>query len=234
MPKGINKTDIEWCDYTWNPVTGCLNNCSYCYARRIATRFAGTPAFPNGFKPTFHSDRITAPYYMKGKGWKIFTCSMGELFMENYEHWTNDVLETVNGCDRQTFILLTKQAKRLWQWSPFPGNCWVGASATCESEVVDACRDLCSVQAPVKFLSLEPLLKWDKHKSMDWFGSALALGRIRWVIIGAQTQPYLPPPEDSVIEILRALAREGIPVFLKNNLKKALGLDELRQEWPEP
>lgn len=37
----MNKTKIEWCDYTWNPVTGCLHNCPYCYARRIANRFGG-------------------------------------------------------------------------------------------------------------------------------------------------------------------------------------------------
>lgn len=30
----MNKTKIEWCDSTWNPVTGCLHNCNYCYARR--------------------------------------------------------------------------------------------------------------------------------------------------------------------------------------------------------
>lgn len=33
------KTKIDWCDATWNPVTGCLNGCTYCYARRIAERF---------------------------------------------------------------------------------------------------------------------------------------------------------------------------------------------------
>lgn len=37
----MNKTKIEWCDSTWNPVTGCLHGCEYCYARRIATRFGG-------------------------------------------------------------------------------------------------------------------------------------------------------------------------------------------------
>jgi hypothetical protein len=30
---------IDWTDFTWNPVTGCYNNCPYCYARRIAGRF---------------------------------------------------------------------------------------------------------------------------------------------------------------------------------------------------
>ncbi len=37
----FNKTRIEWCDFTWNPVTGCLHGCDYCYARRIAERFGG-------------------------------------------------------------------------------------------------------------------------------------------------------------------------------------------------
>ena len=39
----MNKTSIEWVKnpdgsqgYTWNPVTGCLNGCEYCYARRLA------------------------------------------------------------------------------------------------------------------------------------------------------------------------------------------------------
>ena len=34
-------TKIDWCDATWNPVTGCLHGCEYCYARRIAERFGG-------------------------------------------------------------------------------------------------------------------------------------------------------------------------------------------------
>lgn len=35
------KTKIDWCDSTWNPVTGCYHGCKYCYARRIAERFDG-------------------------------------------------------------------------------------------------------------------------------------------------------------------------------------------------
>lgn len=32
---------IDWCDSTWNPVTGCLHGCEYCYARSMAHRFGG-------------------------------------------------------------------------------------------------------------------------------------------------------------------------------------------------
>lgn len=37
----MNKTKIEWCDSTWNPVTGCKHGCPYCYAHGIAKRFEG-------------------------------------------------------------------------------------------------------------------------------------------------------------------------------------------------
>ncbi len=41
----MNKTKIEWCDSTWNPVTGCRHGCEYCYAKHMANRFKG-----NGFE----------------------------------------------------------------------------------------------------------------------------------------------------------------------------------------
>ncbi len=37
----MNRSKIEWCDYTWNPITGCRHNCPYCYAERMTARFAG-------------------------------------------------------------------------------------------------------------------------------------------------------------------------------------------------
>ena len=40
-----SKTKIDWCDSTWNPVTGCLHGCEYCYARKIAERFGGCYRF---------------------------------------------------------------------------------------------------------------------------------------------------------------------------------------------
>ena len=73
----MDKTKIDWCDSTWNPVTGCLHGCEYCYARGIAKRFSGhgedwsdenihildkkiygveaerSEPYPYGFEPTF-------------------------------------------------------------------------------------------------------------------------------------------------------------------------------------
>lgn len=49
----MDKTKIEWCDSTWNPVTGCLQGCPYCYARGIARRFGGAYV-PN---KTYHGEK---------------------------------------------------------------------------------------------------------------------------------------------------------------------------------
>ena len=44
----MNKSKIEWCSHTWNPVTGCLHGCPYCYARKVAHRFAPAYGGPDG------------------------------------------------------------------------------------------------------------------------------------------------------------------------------------------
>lgn len=37
----MNKSAIDWCDFSWNPITGCRRGCEYCYARNQARRFCG-------------------------------------------------------------------------------------------------------------------------------------------------------------------------------------------------
>lgn len=39
----FHKSKIDWCTHTWNPVTGCLHGCEYCYARRFIGRFQPHP-----------------------------------------------------------------------------------------------------------------------------------------------------------------------------------------------
>lgn len=69
----MNRTKIEWTDYSWNPIVGCDHGCWYCYAAKLAIRFPKN--FPNGFKPTFYPERLKEPWKVK-KPSKIFTCSV--------------------------------------------------------------------------------------------------------------------------------------------------------------
>jgi len=53
----MNKTKIDWCDMSWNPVTGCYHNCKYCYAKKIAERFGGYSIPENcGYAPDCKKD----------------------------------------------------------------------------------------------------------------------------------------------------------------------------------
>ena len=94
-----DKTKIDWADASWNPVTGCLHGCEYCYARRMVHRFGGlTPdndlhvldeqnydvrgnkdIYPFGFAPTLHLYRMDFPKRLQ-RPRNIFVCSMADLF----------------------------------------------------------------------------------------------------------------------------------------------------------
>ena len=51
----MDKTKIDWADSSWNPVTGCLHGCPYCYARKIARRF-GKPLVNSDHAEIIHID----------------------------------------------------------------------------------------------------------------------------------------------------------------------------------
>ena len=36
----MKNTKIDWAGDSWNPITGCLHTCPFCYARKIANRYA--------------------------------------------------------------------------------------------------------------------------------------------------------------------------------------------------
>lgn len=57
---GIHRTKIDWADGTWNPVSGCLHECPYCYARNQTRRFQPKPSEwpePNTVKVAAHDER---------------------------------------------------------------------------------------------------------------------------------------------------------------------------------
>jgi len=122
-----SESGIPYCDYTWNPATGCLHGCSYCFAERIAKRFSGSKAFPDGFKPRFHPERLGEPLKIK-KPSVIFVSDMGDLFGDWVpEKCITEVLGVVGECPQHTFLFLTKNPKRYKRFN-FPKNAWLGTS----------------------------------------------------------------------------------------------------------
>ena len=203
----MNRTSIEWTDFTWNPVTGCRRDCDYCYARKIAHRFAGSKAFPNGFEPTFHPERLAQPFMLK-KPSKIFVCSIGELFGSWVpKQWTRDVIRQAIYSPWHIFQFLTKSPENLSLFPPFPSNCWVGATATDQEMTDHALEHLAKVDTKVKFVSFEPLLGPVRG---DFTG-------LQWAIIGGQTNPGRLPKLEWVSNLTDDLGRNDVPVFMKRN-----------------
>lgn len=149
----MEKTKIDWCDSTWNPVTGCLHGCEYCYARSIAHRFgfhASEPdinerillecpvsggkkvPYPFDFQPTFHKYRLNE--YIKKSGRNIFVCSMADLF-GNWvpDEWIMEVFKSCEKAPQHNYLFLTKNPGRycdLYRKGILPdrNNMWFGAT----------------------------------------------------------------------------------------------------------
>lgn len=236
----LNKTNIEWVlnpdgtpGYTWNPVTGCLNGCPYCYARKLANGrlrnrylantntappFEGITPLDDPFYPRIwleKLDELRSLSDRKPRG--IFVCSMSDLFGIGVPvEWTQGILRILRVNSQHRFYLLTKQPQNLEKFSPFPSNCWVGVSCTDCHQTNEAGFWLRNVQAGLKFISFEPLL----HHIPVNFEPFLEEGvqGLGWVIIGAQTNPYLCPDTRWINDITRAAIHAEIPVFHKDNL----------------
>lgn len=271
----MNKTKIEWVKnpdgspgYTFNPITGCLNGCPYCYARRLANgrlkqRYLMNTNLANGakggvtklsinkqvaieregdygnpFYPRFWPERleelhqVMARMTSQGKIFSsspkgIFVCDMGELFGDWIpKEWQEDVFECIKANSHHRFYILTKQPQNLIKFSPFPDNCWVGVTATEQYQFVRAVSELRFIEATIKYLSFEPLLA---HIPM--LPEALTLAGIKWVIIGAQTNPTVMPKIEWVQEIVEAADKAGIPIFLKDNLLELVNYVDKKTEF---
>lgn len=242
------KSKIDWCDSTFNPVTGCLHGCQYCYARGIVARFGGKATgiphvlnerwrdgngnakpYPFGFTPTFHRYKLDE-YQKKKRSRNIFVCSMADLFGEWVpEEWIIEVFEACKKGPQHNYIFLTKNPERYIELCqkgllPQEDNFWFGSSATRPSDHYSWFTD----QKFHWFLSMEPLL--------EEFGE-INPGAVKpeWVIIGAETGNRKDKviPRHAWIENLVDQCRQyGIPVFMKDSLTDIWGT-ELIREFPK-
>ena len=212
----MNKTKIEWTDYTWNPISGCKRGCFYCYARKTAERFRGTKAFPNGFEPTFHKEKLKEPFKIRKRS-KIFVCSMGEMFGPWVKmEWIMSILCVIRK-SYHTFQILTKYPERASYWN-FPKNVWLGVTVENALEL-PRIHKLKKSNARIKFVSFEPLLSSMQDPFYGGYESLrMKLDGIDWVIIGAQTNPLRIPEKEWVKGIVEICKEKGIPVFTKDNL----------------
>jgi protein gp37/lambda repressor-like predicted transcriptional regulator len=229
---------ISWAEWSWNPVTGCLHGCDYCYAREIANSNRAAATYPVGFTPLFHSERLDAPVNTSipmqyrddshepcGDGKckicayrRVFVCSMADLYGRWVpDEWIEKVHASMLDSPQWQYILLTKFPSR-YVGLALPDGAFVGTSVD-EQKRVRIAQDAFAKLPDnvIKWLSLEPLrepLQFDDLSMFDW------------VVIGAQTattQPsgFLPafaPEFDWVVDIYQKAREAGCKVHFKPNI----------------
>lgn len=199
----MKRTDIEWTDFTWNPITGCTKisrGCHNCYAERMSKRLAGRFGYPadQPFQVTLHHRRLDEPR-AKTKPKRIFVCSMSDLFHSQVpEEYLNKVFQVMCETPHHTYQLLTKRHKRALELSkrlPWPDHIWLGVSVEGPNYLhrLDYLR---ATPAAHKFVSFEPLIERIPREVLNLDG-------IEFALVGAETGPGARPCDASWVQEIR-------------------------------
>ena len=245
----MNKTKIEWCSHTWNPVTGCRHGCPYCYARDVARRFGLYSGQKNG-----KCHELTEPWtFSQGEPETGHFAPDGrDPFPFGFEPTFHRYrLEEPQQVKKPADIFVVSMGDLFGRWVPTE---WI-------VQVLDACqrapqhRFLFLTKNPARYLELDHLAILP-HSEKFWYGSTVtsedsaamypippvninafwsmepllgpvniadAEGLPQWVILGAETgrrAGKVVPRREWVDQIAEACADNEIPVFYKNNLRK--------------
>lgn len=192
-----DKSNIEWTDSTWNPVTGCTKvspGCKNCYAEAFAERWRGIPGHPyeQGFDLKLWPERLRLPLIWKEPR-MIFVNSMSDLFHKDVsDQFIRQIFDTMLRARQHTFQVLTKRAERMMQWTrenfknlKVPDHIWLGVSVE-NQEYTWRIMYLQQAPAQVRFLSIEPLLGPVSLKPSN-------LKDIHWIIVGGESGPRARP-----------------------------------------
>lgn len=212
------KTNIEWTDATWNPVTGCTkvsSGCDNCYAERFAERFRGVLGHPfeNGFDIQLRDNRLQQPLNWKTPK-KIFVNSMSDLFHKEVpEYYIDKVFDIMEQANWHIFQLLTKRSSLMRNYineryknSIVPEHIWCGVSVE-DSKSSVRIRHLQESKVAIRFISMEPLI--------DSVGDC-NLNGIAWVIVGGESGPHSREiKEEWILEIQDMCKKYGTAFFFK-------------------
>ena len=206
---------IEWTEHTWNPISGCDKisaGCKNCYAEAMAQRLQrmGVAGYENGFKLTLQPQRLLQPLTRKTPT-KYFVNSMSDLFHEDVpEPYIDRIFSVIEQCPQHILQILTKRDKIMSQYfatHPVPDNAWIGVTVENRKQGIPRIDYLRTIDAPVRFLSIEPLL--------ENLGE-INLGGVHWVIVGGESGPNARPMKnDWVINIKKQCEEQGCLFFFK-------------------
>lgn len=203
---------IEWTEQTWNPIVGCTKisaGCKHCYAEVMARRLKtmGTPGYENGFALRMIPERLEDPLKRK-KPTVYFVNSMSDLFHEKVPAtYIDQVMDVIARTPWHSYQILTKRAARMARYfreKVVPRNVWLGVSVENRRHGVPRIDHLRTVDAHIRFLSVEPLL--EDVGDLD-------LTDIHWVIVGGESGHKARPMRPEWAESVRIQCEEQEVAF---------------------
>ncbi|MFP3606067.1 DUF5131 family protein [Paraburkholderia sp. SIMBA_053] len=208
-------SSIEWTEQTWNPTVGCTKispGCKHCYAEGMARRLKamGTPGYENGFSLTLLPTRLEDPLKRK-RPTTYFVNSMSDLFHDRVpDAYIEQVFDVIARTPHHTYQILTKRAPRMARYfrkRVVPANAWLGVSVEDRKYGVPRIDHLRTIDATIRFLSVEPLLQ-DVGE--------LDLSDIHWVIVGGESGPKARPMKTEwALSIQRQCEEQKVAFFFK-------------------
>lgn len=249
---------IQWTEHTWNPITGCSRvspGCENCYAERMAWRLQNNPVTADAYAGTVRKSKggkiqwtgkinmvelaLTKPLRTR-KPTMFFVNSMSDLFHPGIPfEYRMRLWAVMKATPRHTYQVLTKRPENIHNFLPldwgvgYP-NVWIGTSIESDNYLFRA-GYFRHINAPVKFLSLEPLLG-PIRLTREFFEST----GINWVIVGGESGPGARKCNAEWINDLKHdCLSAGVPVFIKQLGSVTARLWKLRDskggdisEWP--
>ncbi len=95
----------------------------------------------------------------------------------------------------------------------YPKNAWLGTSVDLQARVAAAEKAFAKVEAPVRWLSVEPMLEPLRFKHLD---------RFHWLVIGGASPtdktPAWKPPFAWIYDLVQQARDAGVKVYFKSNL----------------
>ena len=212
------KTQIEWTDATWNPVTGCTKvgpGCDNCYAARIAERWRGIAGHPyeQGFDLRLWPSRLQQPLAWR-KPRMVFVNSMSDLFHKDIKRaFIDKVFETMEAADQHIFQVLTKRSSLMRRYishryagDAVPTHIWLGVSVE-DADHTSRIDHLRQINSEARFVSFEPLLASIPEVNLQG---------IAWAIVGGESGPGARPMmEDWVRDLQTICERDEVAFFFK-------------------
>ena len=243
----------DFWDMSFNPVWGCLTECSFCYARKKARQFAEMIAlkemkyhhkdftiYNQNFNRILYNKYLSLksdlknfqPTWLESNYQRKFPKKPSIIFVNSMsdpvyweQEWYEKIVKRIAENMQHTFVVLTKQPK-VYEKYTFPHNTILGVTCTTQLQVNQFDCDLSNwwdVNNRI-LISIEPIQEEIKL-------SLFLRKVISWIHIG-QESGNRKNRVRATREMIEPFFDLDMPVFMKNNLTGIVPGRELRKEFP--